>query len=211
MFHQTTVIDERKGKVILGDGVDIGPNAVVIGPVRLGDGVKIHAGAIVGGEAEHRRAATDWDKFLTIGAFTEIRELAVVQRGIVDGGGTRVGERCLLMHGAHVGHDGILEDGVTMAPNSVLGGHSILMEECYIGIGAMIHQNRVIGPGVMVGMGSVVTKSIAPYALVYGNPAKIHGTNEPYKSHPEDLVIGAIVAWNVRLFQIEPNEKGTLG
>ena len=30
----------------------------------------------------------------------------------------------------------------------------------------------VIGEGAVVGMGSVVTKSVAPYTTVFGNPAK---------------------------------------
>jgi len=30
----------------------------------------------------------------------------------------------------------------------------------------------VIGEGAIVGMGAVVTKSVAPYTTVFGNPAK---------------------------------------
>jgi acetyltransferase-like isoleucine patch superfamily enzyme len=47
--------------------------------------------------------------------------------------------------------------------------------------GVTIGAGCVIGPGVrlgefsMVGMGSVVTKDVAPYRLVYGNPAKLQG------------------------------------
>ena len=47
--------------------------------------------------------------------------------------------------------------------------------------GVTIGAACTIGPGVelgeycMVGMGSVVTRSIAPYQLVYGNPAKFSG------------------------------------
>ncbi len=50
----------------------------------------------------------------------------------------------------------VIEDGAWIAPNS-----SIL--------------NRVtIGKGAKVGLGSVVTRDVAPYTLVYGSPAKLH-------------------------------------
>ena len=47
--------------------------------------------------------------------------------------------------------------------------------------GATIGANCTIGPGIelgafcMVGMGSVVTASVPPHALVLGNPARLHG------------------------------------
>jgi acetyltransferase-like isoleucine patch superfamily enzyme len=47
--------------------------------------------------------------------------------------------------------------------------------------GVTIGAGCTIGPGIelgeysMVGMGSVVTRSVLPYQLVYGNPAKPHG------------------------------------
>jgi len=52
---------------------------------------------------------------------------------------------------------------------------------CVVGNGASIGANATIGPGVcigahaMVGMGSVVTRNVPAYALVYGNPARQHG------------------------------------
>ena len=47
--------------------------------------------------------------------------------------------------------------------------------------GASIGANATIGPGLelgefcLIGMGSVVTKSVPPYALVVGNPARVVG------------------------------------
>ena len=47
--------------------------------------------------------------------------------------------------------------------------------------GVTIGANATIGPGItlgefaMIGMGSVVTKDVPPYALVHGNPARIRG------------------------------------
>jgi len=53
--------------------------------------------------------------------------------------------------------------------------------ETLVRVGASIGAGAVIGPGIeigrfaMVGMGSVVTRSVASHALVYGNPARPAG------------------------------------
>ena len=53
--------------------------------------------------------------------------------------------------------------------------------ETHVHEGATIGAGCTIGPGIeigrfaMVGMGSVVTRSVPPFALVYGNPARQHG------------------------------------
>ena len=57
-------------------------------------------------------------------------------------------------------------------------GSVVIEDHAYIGTGAMIRQGTperpiVIGEGAVVGMGAVVTKSVAPYTTVFGNPAKL--------------------------------------
>jgi acetyltransferase-like isoleucine patch superfamily enzyme len=53
--------------------------------------------------------------------------------------------------------------------------------KCRVGRGVSIGANATIGPGIslgefsMVGMGSVVTRDIPPFALVFGSPAKVAG------------------------------------
>ena len=47
-------------------------------------------------------------------------------------------------------------------------GHDV-----WLGHGAVILKGVSIGNGVVVGAGAVVTRSVAPYAIVAGNPARV--------------------------------------
>lgn len=47
-------------------------------------------------------------------------------------------------------------------------GHDV-----WIGHGAIVLPGRTIGTGAVVGAGSVVTKNVAPYTIVAGNPARV--------------------------------------
>jgi UDP-N-acetylglucosamine acyltransferase len=66
---------------------------------------------------------------------------------------------------------------MTMASSTTLGGHVRVGNGANLGMGTIVHQRRVIGPTAMVGMGSVVTRDIVPFALAYGNPCRVHRAN----------------------------------
>jgi acetyltransferase-like isoleucine patch superfamily enzyme len=61
------------------------------------------------------------------------------------------------------------------APDSVDKGPTVIGNDVYIGVGAIVLAGVTIGDGVVVGAGAVVRKSIPPYAVVVGNPARIVG------------------------------------
>lgn len=78
---------------------------------------------------------------------------------------------------SYVAHDCVIGDYVTFAPKVQCNGNVHIEDHAYIGTGAIIKQGTparplVIGKGAVVGMGAVVTKSVAPGVTVVGNPAR---------------------------------------
>ena len=56
------------------------------------------------------------------------------------------------------------------------GGDVTIGDYVWIGFDALILPDVEIGEGAVVGAGAVVTKSVEPYTIVAGNPAKAIGT-----------------------------------
>jgi sugar O-acyltransferase (sialic acid O-acetyltransferase NeuD family) len=76
----------------------------------------------------------------------------------------------------YVAHDCVVGDFVTFAPAVRCNGRVVVEDHAYIGTGAVLKQGSddkpiVIGRGAVVGMGAVVTRSVAPGETVIGNPA----------------------------------------
>ncbi|MDQ3735193.1 MAG: UDP-N-acetylglucosamine acyltransferase [Actinomycetota bacterium] len=177
-IHPTAVIGPH---VQLGDGNIIGPFVVLIG-CRMGDDNWVGPHVVIGTPPEIRGHAhpAGWDDVdegygVSIGDRTTLREYTTVSAG--SQAPTTVGDDCFLMNKVYVGHDGRIGDTVTMAAGAGLGGHVTVGAGANLGLGATVHQRRRIGAGTMVGMGAVVTRDLPPFAMAYGNPARIRGAN----------------------------------
>ena len=81
------------------------------------------------------------------------------------------------MNNTYVAHDCVLGHGVTIASSAVMGGNVQVGDGANLGLGVQVHQRRTIGPVAMVGMGSVVTRDVPPYAKAFGNPVRVRGVN----------------------------------
>lgn len=134
----------------------------------------IHPTACLGVDPDTRTDAPTLG--YTIGRETRIGPFVSVQRGT--NRWTTIGNRCLIMAGAYIAHDCILDDDVTVCANVSLAGHVRVMRGANIGMGAVVHQWVTIGAYAMIGMGAVVVDDVPPGWTVAGSPARIIGPNE---------------------------------
>jgi UDP-N-acetylglucosamine acyltransferase len=175
--------------------VEIGPYCLIGAQVELKDGVRLIAhvnvtGATTIGEqtvvypfsslgtppqsVHYRGGATK----LVIGAACELREGVTMNTGTEAGGGiTRVGDRCSLMVGSHIGHDCSVGNDVTFANNVVLGGHVSVGDYTFFGGHVAIHQFVRIGEGVMMAGMSAARDDIIPFGFALGQTGALVGLN----------------------------------
>jgi acetyltransferase-like isoleucine patch superfamily enzyme len=76
-----------------------------------------------------------------------------------------------------VEHDCVIGNFVTFAPGVKCNGNVIIEDQVYVGSGAVILNGTpkkplIVGKGSIIGAGAIVTKSVAPYSVMIGNPAK---------------------------------------
>ncbi len=177
------------------DGVEIGPycligpqaelqsgvrllsHVCVTGVTTIGEGTVVYPFSSLGTPPQsvhYRGGATR----LIIGARCELRESVTMNTGTEAGGGvTRVGDRCLLMVGSHVGHDCDVADDVTLANNVVLGGHVSVGQHTFLGGHVAIHQFVRIGEGVMMAGMSAARDDIIPFGFALGQTGALVGLN----------------------------------
>ncbi len=164
-------------KVVLGAGVVIKSHAVVTGITEIGDESVIFPFAVVGEIPQDLKYRGEETR-LVVGKRNRIREGATLNLGTEGGGGiTRVGDDCLFMTGAHVGHDAQVGNRVIMANQAALGGHCVIEDEVIIGGLSGIHQFVRIGRGAIIGAVTMVTNDVIPFGLVQGPRGELDGLN----------------------------------
>lgn len=157
----------------------IDPTAIISPNADIEDNVYIGPFCVIGNPAEYK-GREHCDKGVRIKEGAKIHGLVTIDAGVDDV--TTIGKDCYIMKHAHIGHDCIIGDNVTISCGAKIGGHTIINNNVNIGLNAVIHQKQNIASGCMIGMGAVITKKLVTeknmkYA---GNPAKLIGSNESF-------------------------------
>ncbi|EAQ78397.1 acyl-ACP--UDP-N-acetylglucosamine O-acyltransferase [Blastopirellula marina] len=190
-IHPTAVVSPQAR---LGADVQIGPFCVIEAGVEVGDRcrlesfVTIKSGsivgcdnricdhAVIGGAAQHIRAP-ELSGRLVIGDRNQIREFVTIHRALNAGETTTVGNDCLLMVQAHIGHDSIIGNNVILTNNSLVAGHVVIEDRAYVSGAVAIHQFCRVGRFAMVGGQAHVVQDVPPYVTVDGCSSLVVGLN----------------------------------
>ncbi|MGO8920454.1 MAG: acyl-ACP--UDP-N-acetylglucosamine O-acyltransferase [Stellaceae bacterium] len=164
-------------KVVLGEEVELLSHVVVAGHTTIGAGTRIFPFASIGHRPQDLKYAGE-DSALVIGKRNVIREYVTMNPGTAGGGMvTRIGNDCLFMANAHVGHDCQLGDHIIMANSVPLAGHVVVGDYAAFGGLSAVHQFVRIGAHAYVGGLTGVERDVIPYGLVMGDRARLTGLN----------------------------------
>lgn len=162
-------------KVVLDGGNIVGPHVVIEGRSQIGPGNRFLQFASIGAGPQ----ADDWAGeagALEIGQANVFREQVTVNAS-TSGTPTRIGDRNMLMTGAHVGHDAQLGSDIHMANGATLGGHVRVEDFAWISGLTAVHQHARIGTYAFVAGGAMVVQDVPPYCMVQGDRARLAGLN----------------------------------
>ena len=189
---------EKLGELIIGDAanIDDGVRLAYLSPrpnisekLVVGANATIRTGTVV-------YAGTTIGEYLATGHNVVIREenqigdhFSIWNNTVIDYG-CLIGNNVKIHCNCYVSQFTTIEDGVFLAPGVTIANDihpgcpdsSRCMKGPTIKAGAQIGVNVTIVPYVtigeraLIGSGAVVTKDVPPDSVVYGNPARVHGS-----------------------------------
>ncbi len=146
-------------------GVEIGPGTSVWDNAHLRSGAAVGSECIVGGKSYLADA-------VRIGDRCKINAMVYICAGVSLGDGVMVAAHATFTNDYYP--RACVNDLSELRP-SELDGHTTfttVQDGVTIGASATIGSDLVIGRFAMVAMGAVVTRSVPPFTLVMGNPAR---------------------------------------
>jgi len=165
-------------RVKLGPGVRLRSHVVIEGETQVGEGCDIYPFAMLGGAPQHAGYQPDDPCRLVIGARNLIREHVTMHGGSKFGRGvTRVGDDNAFYVGAHVGHDSLVGDHVTMTNGATLAGHVTIADYVIMGGLCAVQQRGRVGRYALIGGMAGVNCDVIPFGEVWGNHASLEGLN----------------------------------
>lgn len=111
-------------------------------------------------------------KSAIISPFAVIGKNVQLLAGSIIGAFASVGDYSIINTGVNIDHDCAIGRNCHLAPRAALAGEIIVEDNVFVGTNATILPRLRICSGATVGAGAVVTKDVAPGAVVAGNPAR---------------------------------------
>jgi UDP-2-acetamido-3-amino-2,3-dideoxy-glucuronate N-acetyltransferase len=153
------------------------------------DTIYIHPTAVVDRGAQIGAGTRVWH-FSHLSAACIVGERCVIGQNVFIDNNVRIGNGVKIQNNVSVYSGVVVEDEVFLGPSCVFTNvvnprsfverkhefkQTIVRRGATVGANATIVCGTIIGEYAFVGAGSVVTKDVASYALIYGNPAVHRG------------------------------------
>jgi acetyltransferase-like isoleucine patch superfamily enzyme len=151
--------------VDIGGGVRIHPLASVKvvhgGSIAVGTASRLHRGVIL----------ATYGGAIEIGANSTVNPYCVLygHGGLRIGNFVRIATHCVFVPANH----GFERLDVPIAKQPVSARGIVIQDDVWIGANCVILDGVTIGTGAVVGAGAVVTRSIEPFSICVGNPARV--------------------------------------
>lgn len=158
--------------------------------------VRIHPTADVSADAKIGEGTSIWHH-CQVRPGVQIGENCILGKGVYVDADVCIGSNVKIQNYVSVYHGVTVEDGVFIGPHvcftndlrprainpdgSLKGATDWIVSETVVGKGAALGANSTIRCGIrigewaMVGSGSVVTRDVPAYGVVFGNPARLRG------------------------------------
>ncbi|MCI4438177.1 MAG: N-acetyltransferase [Ignisphaera sp.] len=154
----------RRGTIIyenvkLGNNCETGHNVLIREHVSIGDGCKIGSYTII-------------DGYVSIGSNTVIQSAVYIPPKVIIGSGVFIAPRVVFTNDRYPPSSRLIE--------------TVIEDDAVIGANATIVAGIRIGKGAVIAAGSVVTKSVEPYTVVAGIPAKPIMTRDEYERRKKE-------------------------
>jgi UDP-N-acetylglucosamine acyltransferase len=163
--------------VKIGANTTIGHHAIIDGWTEIGERNQIFPGAAIGLESQDQKYTGERSRVI-IGHDNRIREYVTINCANHEGQATCIGNNNLILAYAHIGHDCIIHDRVTITNAVSLGGHVCVESQARIGGMVGVHQFVHIGSLSMIGGMSRVERDVPPFMVVEGNPSRVRAINK---------------------------------
>ncbi len=160
------------------------------------DHVRVHPTADVSPKAHIGEGTSIWHQ-AQVREGAELGQHCIISKGVYVDAGVRIGNNVKVQNYVSIYHGVVIEDGVFVGPHvcftndrfpravnpdgSLKGAEdwevatTLVRQGAALGANSTIVAGTTVGRWAMVGSGSVVTRNVPDYGLVWGNPARLHG------------------------------------
>jgi len=153
------------GPVVVGARTRVLAHATLLGNTRIGADNEIHMGVALGDTPQDRsydRAPSQ----VRIGDRNVFREHVQVHRGSGAGTVTVIGDDNYFMATAHVAHNCIIGNHVTLANGAVVGGHAHIEDRVFLSGNTAVHQHVRVGTLAFLRGVSAADRDVPPFCIV---------------------------------------------